>query len=238
MAEYYAQRRSAGLLVTEATTISEEANGWNQSPGIYTDEMTEGWKHTTNAVNDKGGVIFLQLWNSGRSSHSSFHGGKPSVAPSSIKINEPYIHAPIGKQPHEVPRALESSEIPRVVEDYRRAAELRGGGGRSRTRADAALAGTRPAAAPWPAPPPASRRRNGAGPLCPPSRCLQDQRPRRYWGRMAPSAERFPGIPPVATARRGNLKFAGTEALASYGFRGGPELRPDEQLHAGRPPIS
>ena len=61
MAEYYAQRISVGLLVTEATTISEEANGWNESPGIYTDEMTEGWKHTTDAVHDKGGVIFLQL---------------------------------------------------------------------------------------------------------------------------------------------------------------------------------
>ncbi len=123
MAEYYAQRSAAGLLITEATTISEEANGWNESPGIYTDEMTEGWKHTTNAVHEKGGVIFLQLWHTGRASHSSFHGGKPAVAPSAIKINEPDIHTPTGKQPHEVPRALETSEIPRVVADYRRAAE-------------------------------------------------------------------------------------------------------------------
>ena len=113
----------AGLLITEATTISEEANGWNESPGIYTDEMTEGWKHTVNAVHDKGGVIFLQLWHLGRSSHSSFHDGKPAVAPSAIKINEPYIHTPTGKQPHEVPRALETDEIPRVVDDYRQAAE-------------------------------------------------------------------------------------------------------------------
>src|SRR6266705_3276563 len=59
MAEYYTQRSSAGLLVTEATTISEEAEGWSESPGIYTDEMTEGWKHTTKAVHEKGGVIFL-----------------------------------------------------------------------------------------------------------------------------------------------------------------------------------
>src|SRR6478736_10526970 len=65
MAEYYSQRSSAGLLVTEATTISEEANGWNESPGIYTDEMTEGWKLTTSAVHDKGGMIFLQLWHMG-----------------------------------------------------------------------------------------------------------------------------------------------------------------------------
>src|SRR6516225_9211327 len=59
MAQYYAQRSAAGLLVTEATTISEEANGWNESPGIYTDEMAEGWKPTTEAVHAKGGVIFL-----------------------------------------------------------------------------------------------------------------------------------------------------------------------------------
>ena len=123
MAEYYSQRSSAGLLVTEATSISEEAEGWSESPGIYTDAMTEGWKHTTKAVHEQGGVIFLQLWHTGRASHSSFHGGKPAVAPSAIKSNEPEIHTPSGKQPPEVPRALETSEIPRVVEDYRRAAE-------------------------------------------------------------------------------------------------------------------
>ena len=122
MAEYYAQRSSAGLLVTEATTISEEANGWNESPGVYTDEMTEGWKLTTEAVHKKGGFIFLQLWHMGRASHSSFHGGKPAVAPSAIKINEEYIHTPTGKQPHEVPRALDTAEVPRVVDDYRKAA--------------------------------------------------------------------------------------------------------------------
>ena len=122
MAEYYTQRSDAGLLITEATTISEEANGWNESPGIYTDEMTEGWKYTTQAVHEHGGRIFLQLWHCGRASHSSFHNGEPAVAPSAIKINEEYIHTPTGKQQHEVPRALETSEIPRVVEDYRQAA--------------------------------------------------------------------------------------------------------------------
>src|SRR6516165_7595282 len=82
----------------------------------------EEWKLTINAVHEKGGVIFLQLWHTGRASHSSFHGGTPAVAPSAIKINEPYIHTPIGKQPHELPRALARSEIPRVVDDYLRAA--------------------------------------------------------------------------------------------------------------------
>ncbi len=122
MAEYYAQRSSAGLLITEATTISEQANGWNESPGIYRDAMMEGWKYTVNAVHEKGGVIFLQLWHCGRASHSSFHDGQPAVAPSAVKINEPYIHTPSGKQPHEVPRPLATEEIPRVVEDYRQAA--------------------------------------------------------------------------------------------------------------------
>jgi 2,4-dienoyl-CoA reductase-like NADH-dependent reductase (Old Yellow Enzyme family) len=123
MAEYYSQRSSAGLLISEATSISEEAEGVSGSPGIYTNEMTEGWKHTTNAVHERGGVIFLQLWHTGRASHSSFHGGKPAVAPSAVKSNEPEVHTPTGKQPPEVPRALETSEIPRIVEDYRRAAE-------------------------------------------------------------------------------------------------------------------
>lgn len=122
MAKYYAQRSAAGLLISEATTISEQANGWNESPGIYTDAMTEGWKLTVRAVHERGSKIFLQLWHLGRASHSSFHGGKPAVAPSAIKINEPFIHTPNGKQPHEVPRALETAEIPLIVEDYRRAA--------------------------------------------------------------------------------------------------------------------
>ena len=122
MAEYYEQRSSAGLIITEATTISEEANGWIESPGIYTDEMTEGWKPIVNTVHAKGAAIFLQLWHMGRSSHSSFHNGQLGVAASAIKINEPYIHTPTGKQPHEVPRALETAEIPRVVADYANAA--------------------------------------------------------------------------------------------------------------------
>jgi len=122
MAEYYEQRSSASLIITEATTISEEANGWIESPGIYTDEMTDGWKPIVNTVHAKGTAIFLQLWHMGRSSHSSFHNRQPGVAASAIKINEPYIHTPAGKQPHEVPRALETAEIPRVVADYANAA--------------------------------------------------------------------------------------------------------------------
>ena len=123
MAEYYQQRASAGLLITEATTISPQANGWNESPGVYTDEMAEGWKLTTSAVHEAGGKIFLQLWHCGRASHPSFHNGEKHVAPSPIAINAEYIHTPAGKQPHEVPRELGTEELPGLVEDYRRAAE-------------------------------------------------------------------------------------------------------------------
>lgn len=123
MADYYRQRSTAGLLITEATTISAQANGWNESPGIYTDDMAEGWKHTTSAVHEQGSRIFLQLWHCGRASHSAFHDGQLAVAPSAIPINDEYIHTPTGKQPHETPRALETAEIPAIVEDYRKAAQ-------------------------------------------------------------------------------------------------------------------
>lgn len=122
MAEYYVQRSSAGLMISEATTISPQANGWIESPGIYTDTMTEAWASIVKAVHAKKGRIFLQLWHMGRASHSSFHNGQRAVAPSAIAINEEYIHTPTGKQPHEVPRALEKAEIPGIVDDYRNAA--------------------------------------------------------------------------------------------------------------------
>ncbi len=136
MALYYSQRSSAGLMIAEATTISRSANALSESPGIYTDEMTEGWKPVTDAVHKKGGRLFLQLWHPGRVSHSSLNEDVLPVAPSSLKIDkahivtptglqtvEAYIDTPTGKQPYEVPRALEASEIRRIVDDYRRAAE-------------------------------------------------------------------------------------------------------------------
>ena len=122
MAKYYAQRAGAGLILTEATTVSEQGNGWNHSPGIYADAMVEGWKLTTEAVHAKDGKIFLQLWHTGRASHSDFHGGKLPVAASAIKINGDKIHTPKGKKEYEVPRALETDEIPGLIEDYRKAA--------------------------------------------------------------------------------------------------------------------
>lgn len=122
MANYYAQRASAGLQLSEATTISAQANGWNESAGIYSDAHTAGWKKVIRTVHDAGGVFFCQLWHCGRSSHPDFHGGQHHVAPSAIKI-EGEIHTPAGKKPHETPRALKTDEIPGIVADYKRAAE-------------------------------------------------------------------------------------------------------------------
>jgi N-ethylmaleimide reductase len=124
MAEYYAQRADAGLLISEATSISVQGLGWNDSPGVYTDEQADAWQLTTKAVHAKGGKIFLQLWHCGRASHTSFHPelGLP-VAPSAIKINEDYIHTPIGKQAYEVPRALTTEDVKQIVLDYQAAAK-------------------------------------------------------------------------------------------------------------------
>jgi N-ethylmaleimide reductase len=122
MAEYYRQRATAGLLITEATVIDESANGWNETPGIYTPEMVAGWQQVTDRVHAAGGKIFLQLWHCGRASHSSFRGGQPPVAPSALAIEGDMIHTPTGKQPYEVPRALETAEVGQVVQMYRTAA--------------------------------------------------------------------------------------------------------------------
>ncbi len=123
MAQYYTQRANAGLLITEATTISQQANGWNESPGIYSDDMVAGWKKVTDSVHEAGGKIFVQLWHCGRASHPAFHGGQKHVAPSAIKIEGEGIHTPEGKLPHEVPRALETDELPGIVDDYRAACQ-------------------------------------------------------------------------------------------------------------------
>jgi N-ethylmaleimide reductase len=124
MAEYYAQRTNAGLLISEATSISVQGLGWLNSPGIYTDEQAQAWRLTTKAVHDNGGKIFLQLWHCGRASHTSFHleSGLP-VAPSAIKLNGEYIHTPIGKQAYETPRSLATVEVKQIVLDYQKAAD-------------------------------------------------------------------------------------------------------------------
>jgi N-ethylmaleimide reductase len=124
MAEYYAQRASAGLIITEATVVSEQGIGWPNTPGIYTPEQSAAWRQVVAAVHAKGTPVFMQLWHCGRASHSSFHQGELPVAPSAIKLEGDMIHTPEGKENYETPRALETEEIPGIVEDYRRAAEL------------------------------------------------------------------------------------------------------------------
>lgn len=123
MAEYYHQRAGAGLIITEATVVSPQANGWVNSPGIYTPEMVEGWKIVISKVAEKKTPIFLQLWHTGRASHSDFHNGELPVSASSIKIEgDDQIRTPLGKKDYEVPRTLTIDEIKQTVNDYRQAA--------------------------------------------------------------------------------------------------------------------
>jgi len=123
IADFYAQRAGAGLLITEATTVSAQGNGYLNTPGIYTDEQGAAWRQVTEAVHAKGGVIFLQLWHTGRASHSEFHGGDLPVSASAVKLEGDGVHTPNGKKDFEVPRALETGELPGVVADYVSAAE-------------------------------------------------------------------------------------------------------------------
>lgn len=120
MAEYYGQRSTAGLIITEATSISPQGTGWFGAPGIYTDAHVEGWRKVTEAVHREGGKIFTQLWHMGRVSHPFFQGGKLPVGPSAIAAKGE-AHLPSGNEPYVTPRPLETSEIPAIVEDYARA---------------------------------------------------------------------------------------------------------------------
>ena len=122
MAEYYFQRASAGLLITEATVVSAQGNGWVGSPGIYTGKMVEGWRIVTQKLKPTGTPIFLQLWHCGRASHSDFHNGALPVSASAVKLNGDQIRTPLGKKDYETPRALTVDEIKVTVNDYRIAA--------------------------------------------------------------------------------------------------------------------
>jgi len=121
-AEYYAQRAGAGLIVTEATQVSPQGIGYVRTPGIHSKEQVEGWKKITDAVHKAGGKIFLQLWHVGRISHSDFHDGKPPVSASAIAA-EGKTWTPEGQKDYSKPRALEVSELPGIVEDFRRGAQ-------------------------------------------------------------------------------------------------------------------
>ena len=121
-ATYYAQRASAGLIVSEATQVSPQGVGYVRTPGIHSPEQVAGWKKVTEAVHKAGGTIFLQLWHVGRISHPDFHGGELPVAPSAI-ASDGKVFTANGLQPMVAPRALELSEFPGVVDQFRKGAE-------------------------------------------------------------------------------------------------------------------
>ena len=122
-AEYYAQRASVGLIVTEATQIAPEGVGYPATPGIHSADQVAGWKPVTEAVHDAGGRIFLQLWHVGRISHPSFQpDGALPVAPSAIRPDGE-VSTGDGSRPYVTPHALKAHEIAGVVEQYRAAAE-------------------------------------------------------------------------------------------------------------------
>ena len=121
-AEYYAQRASAGLIISEASPISPQGVGYMNTPGIHSKEQVEGWKLVTEAVHAKGGKIFLQMWHVGRVSHSLLQQGHVLPVSASAISGGGYITTPEGKMPMEVPRALRLDEIPGIIEDYRKAA--------------------------------------------------------------------------------------------------------------------
>ncbi|HVI51222.1 MAG TPA: alkene reductase [Candidatus Sulfotelmatobacter sp.] len=123
IAEYYRQRASAGLIITEASQISPQGTGYPRTPGIYSDAQIAGWKLVTDAVHAEGGRIFLQIWHVGRMSHPVVYGDDSlPVAPSAIKPDG-QIFTFQGMKDFETPRALEAYEIPSVVRDFRIAAE-------------------------------------------------------------------------------------------------------------------
>jgi N-ethylmaleimide reductase len=121
-AEYYAQRASAGLIISEATQISQQGKGYAYAPGIYTDAQVAGWTLVTDAVHAAGGRIFCQLWHVGRISHPDLQpGGGLPVSASAIRP-EGQAFTETGFKPHVTPRALETAEIPGIIADYRHAA--------------------------------------------------------------------------------------------------------------------
>ena len=121
-AKYYAQRASAGLIVAEATQVSAQAQGYAGTPGCYTDEQVHGWKKVTDAVHAKGGTIVVQLWHTGRVSHTSFQkNGQAPVAPSAIRAHTKTFLAGQGFVDVSMPRALQLREIAGIIEDFRNA---------------------------------------------------------------------------------------------------------------------
>lgn len=120
--EYYRQRATAGLIITEGSQVSAQGRGYMRTPGIHTAAQIAAWKQVTQAVHAEGGRIFLQLWHVGRLSHPLFLNGAQPVAPSAIQADG-QTYTPQGPMPYPMPRALTTEEIPAIVADFRQAAE-------------------------------------------------------------------------------------------------------------------
>lgn len=121
MQEHYAQRASAGLIICEATMAIEGCSAFWKEPGIYSDEQVTAWKKITDAVHEKGGKIFLQIWHGGRTCHPALNHGRTPVSASAIAVQDE-VHTPEGKLPYTVPHALSLEEIPAIIEGFRQAA--------------------------------------------------------------------------------------------------------------------
>ena len=122
LAEYYAQRASAGLIISEATSVEPRGVGYPSTPGVWSDEQTEGWKLVTSAVHAAGGKIMMQLWHVGRVSDPIYHDGAAPVSASALKMAG-HVSLLRPKREHVVARALETEEVPGIVEAFRRGAE-------------------------------------------------------------------------------------------------------------------
>ncbi len=122
MAEYYSQRATGGLLITECTMVMPNTSAFVAEPGIYSAEQIEGWKKTTTAVHAKGGRIFLQIWHGGRAAHPNMNGGQASVSSTAVPI-EGEVNTAKGKVPNAPAHALTEAEIPAIVAAYAQGAK-------------------------------------------------------------------------------------------------------------------
>lgn len=122
MAEYYAQRAEAGLIITECSMVAEDASAFQGEGGIFNDATMQGWKQVVDAVHAKGGRIAMQIWHPGRAAHSSINGVQP-ISSSAKAIRNETTHTPKGAEPYETPRALATEEIPGIVSLFAQAAE-------------------------------------------------------------------------------------------------------------------
>ncbi len=123
MAEYYAQRASAGLIIAEATMATEGNSAFWKEPGIYSAEQIAGWQRVTDAVHAADGRIFLQIWHGGRACHPLLNRGAQPVAPSPIAITNDEVRTAEGKKPYVIPRELCDDELPSIVAGFKKAAE-------------------------------------------------------------------------------------------------------------------